>query len=181
MTLTNKDTQNKNSTAKSNNKDNSNKIIIAKNAQVNTIPVKLQTTKLLIKYIDELNLEIGKNSRYTKGIECEHDVKRCLEKRGWKVKQSAGSRGPADLTAEFIVEKTHNHNELCIQVKSTRQANRIPYISPEETKKLISFAKKRNAEPIIARVICVDEDTIKIEFTHAETKKKINIMKLKDI
>jgi len=55
---------------------------------------------------------VGRKSSYAKGIRAERIVKKRLEKRGWLVKQSKGSRGPYDLYA------LKGGRKLLIQVKS---------------------------------------------------------------
>lgn len=61
--------------------------------------------------------------------------------RGWRVRLSKGSRGPADLYAE------KESNSWYVQVKASSKA---PHIKGSEIKRLIDYASDADAHPILA-------------------------------
>jgi len=80
-------------------------------------------------------------SNYSKGIKAEKKVKSKLEKDGWLVRQSKGSRGPFDLYA------MKGGKKLLVQVKSGTAS-----ASNDEVKKLRSSAKKKAAKALVMKV-----------------------------
>ncbi|MFZ3058402.1 MAG: group I intron-associated PD-(D/E)XK endonuclease [Candidatus Methanoperedens sp.] len=86
-------------------------------------------------------------SNYSKGIKAEKKVKSKLEKMGWLVRQSKGSRGPFDLYA------MKGGKKLLVQVKSGTAS-----ASNEEVKRLRYSAKKKVAKALVMKV---DDKNIK--------------------
>jgi Holliday junction resolvase len=84
---------------------------------------------------------VGRKSNYAKGIRAERIVKKRLEKRGWLVKQSKGSRGPHDLYA------LKGGKKLLIQVKSGTSSLRR-----REKHRLQMAAKKKRAKALYMKV-----------------------------
>ena len=83
--------------------------------------------------------------QYTLGREQEEKVARSLRARGAKVSLSPGSRGAADLTAEFPT-KTWK-----VQVKASEgDAPASP--SPKDLGRLKQSATKTGAIPVVAKV-----------------------------
>jgi Holliday junction resolvase len=89
----------------------------------------------------------GYNSNKNFGLRCENKIKNFYENKGWYVKQSPGSFGINDLTC---IKKGQTH---FVQVKGTRNPDKIPYISKDDTNKLNAKSKYNNAVPIIAKVM----------------------------
>jgi len=87
---------------------------------------------------------LGKNRRkmsaYAKGIRAEKIVKRRLEKKGYLVRQSKGSRGPYDLYA------LKGGRKLLIQVKSGTAS-----LSRAERARLRREAKKKGAKALLMK------------------------------
>ncbi len=152
MTTTNKNITNKNTAAKTND---------TKNTQAKNTNVKNTTVKNNIVEIGRT----GANSNYAKGIKAEREVANVLKEDGYGTKLSPGSRGVADITA------TKSNKKSLIQVKSTEQKDKKPYISSEEKQKLKSTAKKQDAKPIVAFV----DSNNKINMINLKTNKKANI------
>ena len=86
-------------------------------------------------------------NRYAQGRKAETKVARSLRGRGARVQLSPGSRGPADLKAQFPTGTKWN-----VQVKSTNKEN-PPSVSPPARKKLIRTAGNERATPVIAKVV----------------------------
>jgi Holliday junction resolvase len=84
---------------------------------------------------------MGRKSSYAKGIRAERIVKKRLEKRGWLVKQSKGSRGPYDLYA------LKGGKKLLIQVKSGTSSLRR-----REKHTLRKVATKKGAKALYMKV-----------------------------
>jgi Holliday junction resolvase len=87
----------------------------------------------------------GYSSNYSTGIRAEKSVASTFRSNGWAVKQSAGSRGAADLTCTKG-DKTH-----FVQVKSSSTSTK-PYISSSEIGRLKSTATRNGATSVIAKV-----------------------------
>ena len=85
-----------------------------------------------------------RNPRY--GLGNEAKVARSLRGSGARVEQSAGSRGPADLTAKFGTGATWD-----VQVKSTRQGTAAD-LSATDRRRLLRRAERDNATPVVAKV-----------------------------
>jgi len=85
-------------------------------------------------------------NQYKYGRKKEELVARKLRGKGAKVKLSPGSRGAADLIAEF-----HSGKKWLVQVKDTRKG-RPASPSPKDTGRLKSSARKNRATPVIAKV-----------------------------
>ncbi|NJE60806.1 Holliday junction resolvase Hjc [Thermococcus sp. 21S7] len=79
--------------------------------------------------------------KYRRGASAERELIKMLEKAGFAVVRSAGSK-KIDIVAG------NGRLYLCIEVKSTR-GERL-YFSSEDYEKLVSFAGKFGAEPLIA-------------------------------
>ncbi|NJF24064.1 Holliday junction resolvase Hjc [Thermococcus sp. Bubb.Bath] len=79
--------------------------------------------------------------RYRRGASAERELIRSLEKRGFAVVRSAGSK-KVDLVAG------NGEMYLCIEVKSTT-GDRI-YFSDEDMDKLLSFSSSFGGRPVIA-------------------------------
>jgi len=79
--------------------------------------------------------------RYRKGANAERELIRMLEKEGFAVIRSAGSK-KVDIVAG------NGRLYLCIEVKSTKGEKL--YINEEEISKLTSFAEKFGGKAIIA-------------------------------
>jgi Holliday junction resolvase len=84
---------------------------------------------------------VGRKSSYAKGIRAERIVKKSLEKKGWLVKQSKGSKGPYDLYA------LKGGRKLLIQVKSGTSSLRR-----REKHRLRKVAKKKGAKALYMKV-----------------------------
>lgn len=82
-----------------------------------------------------------RNSSYAKGIRAEKKVKTKLEKKGWLVRQSKGSRGPYDLYA------LKGGKKLLIQVKSGSAS-----ASRKEVRRLRAAAKSKSAKGLVMKV-----------------------------
>jgi Holliday junction resolvase len=87
----------------------------------------------------------GYSSNYSTGIRAENKVASSYRNEGWKVTQSAGSRGAADLKCSKG-ETTHY-----VQVKSSQSLSN-PYISSSEIGRLKSTATRNDATSVIAKV-----------------------------
>ena len=108
--------------------------------------VKLHKTFEKMNYIHSLyKMHHGYKSNYHTGIRAENLVKKIYEANGWKVQQSAGSRGAADL---MCVNKNTAHYVQC--KSSTTSYN--PQISKLELKNLNDVARKKNAIPVVAKI-----------------------------
>ena len=84
---------------------------------------------------------MGLDMRYRRGASAERELIRSLEKRGFAVIRSAGSK-KVDLVAG------NGETYLCIEVKSTT-GDRI-YFSDEDMEKLLSFSSRFGGKPVIA-------------------------------
>ncbi|MGB9896056.1 MAG: hypothetical protein ACPLN2_09190 [Thermoproteota archaeon] len=82
-----------------------------------------------------------KASSYSKGIKAERRIKIELEKKGWLVKQSKGSRGPYDLYA------LKNGKKLLVQVKSGSS-----YLKKKDKAKLRQTARKKGAKALFVHI-----------------------------
>jgi hypothetical protein len=88
----------------------------------------------------------GYNSNYKTGIRAENRICRIYESKGWDVKQSAGSRGAADLVCKKG-DKTHY-----VQCKTVTKPYNSPHISNKEKGRVKLTATKNNATAIVAKV-----------------------------
>ncbi len=88
----------------------------------------------------------GYSSNYSTGIRAEKLVASSYRAAGWKVIQSAGSRGAADLKCSKGDRTPH-----FVQVKSSTTSTK-PYISSSEMGRLKSTATRNNATSVIAKV-----------------------------
>ncbi|HIP75439.1 MAG TPA: Holliday junction resolvase [Thermococcus paralvinellae] len=79
--------------------------------------------------------------RYRKGASAERELIKMLEKEGFAVIRSAGSK-KVDLVAG------NGRLYLCIEVKSTKGENL--YVSREDVDKLMEFAEKFGGKAVIA-------------------------------
>ncbi|ASJ12097.1 Holliday junction resolvase Hjc [Thermococcus thioreducens] len=79
--------------------------------------------------------------KYRRGAGAERELIKMLEKAGFAVVRSAGSK-----KVDIIAGNGKIH--LCIEVKSTRE-ERL-YFSNEDYEKLVSFAERFGAKPVIA-------------------------------
>ncbi|WP_457752947.1 Holliday junction resolvase Hjc [Thermococcus sp.] len=79
--------------------------------------------------------------RYRKGASAERELIKMLEKEGFAVIRSAGSK-KVDIVAG------NGKLYLCIEVKSTKREKL--YVNGEEVNKLVSFAEKFGGKAIIA-------------------------------
>lgn len=86
----------------------------------------------------------GYSSNYASGIRAENRVASTYRASGWTVKQSAGSRGAADLKC------TKGATTHFVQVKSSTTG--YPYISGHEIGRLKSTATRNDATSVIAKV-----------------------------
>lgn len=102
-------------------------------------------------------------NQYKYGREKEIMVARRLRGSGAKVKLSPGSRGAADLDAEFPTKKWK------VQVKSSRKGEPANP-SRKDLGRLKSSATKTKATPIIAKV-----KRNKVEYISARNKRKLKI------
>ena len=96
-----------------------------------------------------------------KGQKAEDRVANSLRRTGANVEQSPGSRGSADVIANW------SSKEWIVQVKysgSGKPAN----LSTREQKNLTSRADKNNATPVLAQVT-----PDKIEYSSAKTGRKL--------
>jgi Holliday junction resolvase len=82
-----------------------------------------------------------KKSNYSKRISAERIVKKRLEKKGWLVKQSKGSRGPYDLYA------LKGGRKFLIQVKSEKSS-----FSRKEKRRLRQAARENGATAVFMKV-----------------------------
>ncbi len=81
------------------------------------------------------------SSAYRKGVRAENKVKASLQRKGWVVRKSKGSRGPYDLYA------LRRGRKLLVQVKSgTASPTR------EELRQLRATAKRKGAHAMVTRV-----------------------------
>jgi Holliday junction resolvase len=87
----------------------------------------------------------GYSSNYSTGIRAEVRVASSYQNAGWKVTQSAGSRGAADLKC------SKGNTTHYVQVKSSQTLTK-PYISSSEVGRLKSTATRNNATSVIAKV-----------------------------
>ena len=87
----------------------------------------------------------GYSSNYASGIRAEKSVASSYRDAGWKVIQSAGSRGAADLKCSKG-DTTH-----FVQVKSSQTSSK-PYISSSELGRLKSTATRNDATSVIVKV-----------------------------
>jgi len=101
-------------------------------------------------------------NQYKYGRKKEELVARKLRGKGAKVKLSPGSRGAADLIAEF-----HSGKKWLVQVKATRKG-RPASPSPKDTGRLKSSARKNRATPVIAKV-----SRNKVSYSSARSKKRL--------
>lgn len=85
-------------------------------------------------------------SPYEEGREQEEKVARSLRARGAKVTLSPGSKGAADLVADFPSGSTWK-----TQVKSSKKGSPA-WPSPKDLGRLKQGATKTNATPIVAEV-----------------------------
>jgi len=81
-----------------------------------------------------------------KGIKAENRVANSLKRSGAKVDQSPGSRGSADVIANWSTGK-----EWLVQVKYSGTGAPAG-LTPRETKNLTLRAERNNATPVIAKV-----------------------------
>ncbi|ASI99789.1 Holliday junction resolvase Hjc [Thermococcus celer] len=79
--------------------------------------------------------------KYRRGASAERELIRMLEKAGFAVVRSAGSK-KVDIVAG------NGRVYLCVEVKSTR-SERL-YFSEEDYEKLVSFSERFGAKPVIA-------------------------------
>jgi Holliday junction resolvase len=79
--------------------------------------------------------------KYRRGASAERELIRMLERAGFAVVRSAGSK-KVDIVAG------NGRLHLCIEVKSTRGEKL--YFTSEDYEKLVSFAEKFGARPVIA-------------------------------
>jgi len=84
-------------------------------------------------------------NKFRIGVKKEKIVKKKLERRGWKVKQSSASRGASDLIA------WKNGRKWFIQVKSTIK-NKEPTMRAAEKRRLKIQASKGKGIPVKATV-----------------------------
>jgi hypothetical protein len=75
------------------------------------------------------------------GREAEYVVGSILNLKGWKVRFSPSSRGPADMVA------SKDGNTWCIQVKASMKS---PHIKSEEITKLKAYASSIKGLPVFA-------------------------------
>lgn len=87
----------------------------------------------------------GYSSNYATGIRAEKSVASSYRDAGWKVSQSAGSRGAADLKC------SKGNTTHFVQVKSSQTASK-PYISSSEIGRLKSTATRNDATSVVAKV-----------------------------
>jgi len=84
---------------------------------------------------------LGSAMRYRRGASAERELIKMLEKAGFAVVRSAGSK-KVDIIAG------NGKLYLCIEVKSTRDEKL--YFSEEDYEKLTSFAEKFGGRPVVA-------------------------------
>jgi hypothetical protein len=89
----------------------------------------------------------GYNSNYKTGIRAENRIRRIYESNGWSVKQSAGSRGAADLVC-----KKNGRTPHYVQCKTVTKPYNSPHISNKEKGRVKLTATKNNATAIVAKV-----------------------------
>ena len=75
------------------------------------------------------------------GREAEFVIASYLRSKGWNIRFSPSSRGPADLVA------TKDGNIWCIQVKASTKS---PHIKSEEIMRLKAYASSINGLPVFA-------------------------------
>lgn len=97
-----------------------------------------------------------------KGQKAEDGVASSLRRAGASVQQSPGSRGSADMIANWDSGK-----EWMTQVKYSG-TGKPAELSSREEKNLVSRAEKNNATPVLAQVT-----PDKIEYTSAKTGRKL--------
>lgn len=97
-----------------------------------------------------------------KGQKAEQRVANSLARTGANVKQSAGSRGSADVVANWPSGK-----EWLVQVKSSA-VGKPAGLSAREQKNLTSRADRNDATPVLAQVT-----PDKIVYTSTKTGKKL--------
>lgn len=97
-----------------------------------------------------------------KGKKAEDRVANSLKRSGAKVEQSPGSRGSADVIANWPTGK-----EWLVQVKYSGTGNPAG-LTPRETKNLTSRAERNKATPVIARVT-----PDKIDYASVKSGKKL--------
>ena len=97
------------------------------------------------------------------GTDKEQRVARSLRRRGAKVERSPGSRGPADLKAEFP-----SGTEWDVQVKSTRSGKPAPP-SARDTGRLKQGSTQRGATPVIA-----DVSRNKVDYRSARSGRRLS-------
>ncbi|RLG24012.1 hypothetical protein DRN85_08340 [Methanosarcinales archaeon] len=102
-------------------------------------------------------------NQYKYGRKKEELVTRKLRGKGAKVKLSSGSRGAADLIAEFPSGKKWH-----VQVKATRKG-RPASPSSKDTGRLKSSASKNRATPVIAKV-----SRNKVSYSSVRNKRRLN-------
>jgi Holliday junction resolvase len=142
---------------------------------------KLHRTFEKMNYIHSLyKMHRGYRSNYHTGIRAEKLVKKIYEMHGWKVIQSAGSRGAGDLMC------TNKNNSHYVQCKSSTTSHN-PRISKLELINLKNVAKKKKAIPIIAKLNRSKILLIKylrsgkeVKFKNMKYKKNLNSSKIKN-
>lgn len=97
-----------------------------------------------------------------KGLKAENRVANSLRRTGASVEQSPGSRGSADVIANWKGGK-----EWITQVKYSG-TGKPAGLSAREQKNLVSRADKNNATPVLAQVT-----SSKIEYSSAKTGRKL--------
>lgn len=97
-----------------------------------------------------------------KGQKAENRVAISLKRSGANVKQSPGSRGSADVIANWPTGK-----EWMVQVKYSGKGKPAD-LSTREIKNLTSRAERNNATPVIAKVI-----PEKITYTSAKSGREL--------
>jgi Holliday junction resolvase len=105
---------------------------------------------------------LPKNNNYKKGIQAENKVVNILRRAGASVEQSPGSRGAADLHANFGSRKWE------VQVKSG--SNAPTSLSGKDLQRLNQTATKRGATPVLATV----DDQGNVEFRSTRSGRKLN-------
>lgn len=107
----------------------------------------------------------GNSSNYASGIRAEKKIASSYQDAGWKVTQSAGSRGAADLKCSK--GKTTHY----VQVKSSQTSTK-PYISSSEIGRLKSTATRNDATSVIAKV-----HNGSTSINYAKTGNSVNLQK----
>ncbi|AEC52823.1 hypothetical protein PNA2_1909 [Pyrococcus sp. NA2] len=102
---------------------------------------------------------------YRKGANAERELIRKLERLGFAVIRSAGSK-KVDLVAG------NGRVYLCIEVKVTKR-DKI-YLKEDDIKKTIDFAKRFGGVPVLAvKFLKVGWRFIKLDYAHKSNKKVI--------